>query len=324
MLVKDYPVNRVISSGGSLWNYDTGVRRPDRAEPVWLLCNAYPIRDENGNILRVVVTFTDVTEHRRTENEIHKLNAELEQRVAERTEKFEAANKELEAFAYSVSHDLRAPLRAIDGFSRKVVTNYADKLDDEGRRQLQVVRNEAQRMGQLIDDLLSFSRMGRHEIAVKPLDMDALVRGVADELRLAEPERSIEFAFAPLPQAPGDLALLRQVWANLLGNAVKFTRHRPMAHIEVGGRTEGGEAIYWVKDNGAGFDMRYADKLFGVFQRLHRQDEFEGTGVGLAVAQRILHRHNGRIRGEGKPDAGAVFTFTLPLTPVHSSGGQTS
>ncbi len=239
-------------------------------------------------------------------------------------ERFETANKELEAFTYSVSHDLRAPLRAIDGFSRKVITNYADKLDDEGRRQLQVVRDEAQRMGQLIDDLLSFSRMGRREIALKPLDMDALVRGVADELRITEPERLIEFAFAPLPPAPGDFAMLRQVWANLLGNAVKFTRQRAVAHIEVGGRTEGGEAIYWVKDNGAGFDMRYSDKLFGVFQRLHRQDEFEGTGVGLAVAQRILRRHNGRISGEGKPDAGAVFTFSLPLTQDHPSGGQAS
>jgi PAS domain S-box-containing protein len=312
-----------VFSQGTVIDYPLAIRHAS-GKLTDVLYNARLYRDDTGKVRGVFAAARDITERKRAEDEVRKLNTELEQRVAERTEKFEAANKELEAFAYSVSHDLRAPLRAIDGFSRKVVTNYADKLDDEGRRQLRVVRDEAQRMGRLIDDLLSFSRMGRREIALQPLDMDALVRGVADELRMTEPERSIEFAFAPLPQAPGDFAMLRQVWANLLGNAVKFTRQRPVAHIEVGGRTEGGEAIYWVKDNGAGFDMRYANKLFGVFQRLHRQDEFEGTGVGLAIAQRILHRHNGHIRGEGKPDAGAVFTFALPLTHDHPLGGKTS
>ncbi len=203
-------------------------------------------------------------------------------------------------------------------------SNYGERLDDEGRRLLQVVRDNAQRMGQLIDNLLAFSRMGRREIALQPLDMDAMVNGVADELRAAEPQRSIEFTFSPLPRARGDAAMMRQVWVNLLGNAVKFTRRRQTAHIEVGGLVEGGEVHYWVKDDGAGFDMQYADKLFGVFQRLHRQDEFEGVGVGLAIVQRILHRQNGRIWGEGKPDAGATlhFALPLPLTDDLPLGGQ--
>lgn len=239
---------------------------------------------------------------------------QLSRDLAAMVTKLENANKELESFSYSVSHDLRAPLRAIDAFSRKVVAGYGDKLDDEGRRQLQVVRDNAQRMGRLIDDLLAFSRMGQHEIASQQLDMDSLARSVVGDLRAAEAECAIEFVFAPLPPAQGDAAMLRQVWANLLGNAVKFSRRRQDARIEVGGRVDAGEVLYWVKDNGAGFDVQYADKLFGVFQRLHRQDEFEGTGVGLAIAQRILHRHQGRIWGEGKPDGGATFWFTLPLS----------
>jgi len=259
----------------------------------------------------------EIARRQEAESGIQRLNDELEERVRQRTAELDATNKELESFAYSVSHDLRAPLRAIDGFTRKVIVNFGERLDDEGRRQLGVVRDNAQRMGQLIDDLLAFSRMGRRDMAGQPLDMDAMAKGVADELRAAEPQRAIEFIFAALPDASGDAAMLRQVWVNLLSNAVKFTRHRQIAHIEVGGHTESGESIFWVKDDGAGFDMQYADKLFGVFQRLHRQDEFEGTGVGLAIAQRILHRHNGRIWGEGKPDAGATFQFALPITSAH-------
>lgn len=246
------------------------------------------------------------------EKEVQQLNVDLEQRVISRTADFEASNKELGAFAYSVSHDLRAPLRAIDGFSRKLGTNYGDLLDDEGRRLLQVVRDNARRMGQLIDDLLGFSRMGRREMELQALDMVAMVRGVIEELHALEPQREIDFVLGALPAATGDGAMLRQVWINLISNAMKFTRQCRRAHIEVGGGAEGGELVYWIRDNGAGFDMRYTEKLFGVFQRLHRQDEFEGTGVGLALAQRILARHHGRIRGEGTPGAGAVFHFYLP------------
>jgi PAS domain S-box-containing protein len=255
----------------------------------------------------------DVTESKKIEIALLRVRADLESQVHLRTAELESSNQELEAFAYSVSHDLRAPLRAIDGFSRKVVANFSDKLGAEGCRQLQVVRDNAQKMGALIDDLLAFSGIGRRDIAPQLLDMDNMVQGVIDELRALDPQRAIAFTIAPLPNIWGDAAMLRQVWVNLLTNAIKFTRLCPLAHVDISGRIEGGEAVYAVKDNGAGFDMRYAEKLFGVFQRLHRQDEFEGTGVGLAIAQRILHRHDGRIWGEGKPDAGASFSFALPL-----------
>ena len=259
-----------------------------------------------------------ITARDEAEREVRQLNSDLETRVQQRTAELQVTNKELESFSYSVSHDLRAPLRAVDGFSRKILAGYGDQLDDEGRRLLQVVRDNAQRMGQLIDDLLSFSRMGRREMAMQPLDMDAMVNAVVNELCQAEPQRAIEFVVLPLPPADGDTAMLRQVWLNLLGNAVKFSRRRPLAHIEVGGRAEGREIIYWVTDDGAGFDVQFSDKLFGVFQRLHRQDEFEGTGVGLAIAQRILQRHHGRIWGEGEPDAGATFRFALPVPAAYN------
>jgi PAS domain S-box-containing protein len=309
-----------VFARGSVTDYPLTLRHVS-GDLMQVLYNASVYRSESGEVAGVFAAARNVTELKRAENEIRTLNAELELRVAERTANLEAANKELEAFAYSVSHDLRAPLRAIDGFSRKIALAYGDKLDAEGRRQIQVVRDNAQSMGKLIDDLLAFSRMGRREMALQPLDMEAMARGVADELSAADSNRRIEFSFASQPSAWGDGAMLRQVWANLLGNAVKFSSHRQIARIDVGGCLQDGEARYWVKDNGAGFDMRYSDKLFGVFQRLHRQDEFEGTGVGLAIAQRILHRHHGRIWGEGKPEEGAKFQFTLPLPPKCS--GQT-
>jgi PAS domain S-box-containing protein len=317
-------INRVLKEK-KVTDYELTARSRDGKETAVSL-NATTFYDRDRRLQGVFAAARDVTERRKIEDALLALKNDLENRVHLRTAELEAANKELEAFAYSVSHDLRAPLRAIDGFSRKVVVNYGDKLDDEGRRQLQVVRDSAQKMGNLIDDLLAFSRMGRREMARQPLDMNAMVKGVADELRSAEPQRTIEFTISPLPPASGDAAMLRQVWVNLLSNAVKFSRRRQVAHIEIGGKQEGGETQYWVKDDGAGFDMQYANKIFGVFQRLHRQDEFEGTGVGLAIAQRILHRHNGRIWGEGKPDAGATFHFALPLpsSDVQLSRGQAS
>jgi signal transduction histidine kinase len=255
----------------------------------------------------------EVAERERSEAETRRLNSELEERVHQRTADLAAANQELEAFAYSVSHDLRAPLRAIDGFGGKLERNYGGSLDAEGRRLLGVVRDNARRMGQLIDDLLAFSRMGRREMAVAPVDMAGLVRSVADDLRAAEPaERAIEMEIGDLPAAPGDGAMLRQVWINLLSNALKFTGPRVPARIEVGGRHDGEEIRYWVKDNGVGFDMQYADKLFGVFQRLHAFDEFQGTGVGLALSRRIIHRHGGHIAAESVVDGGTTFTFGLP------------
>jgi len=306
-------------------NYELTARARDGKKTV-VSYNATTFYDRDRKLQGVFSAARDITERKKTEEALLALKNDLENRVHLRTAELEVANKELEAFAYSVSHDLRAPLRAIDGFSRKVVVTYGDLLGDEGRRQLQVVRDNAQKMGNLIDDLLAFSRMGRREMAGQPLDMDAMVKGVVDELRAAEPQRAIEFAFSHLPRAWGDAAMLRQVWVNLLANAIKFSRQRSIAHIEIGGGIEGDEVHYWVKDDGAGFDMRYADKLFGVFQRLHRQDEFEGTGVGLAIAQRILARHCGRIWGEGKPDAGAIFhiAFPLPSAEQPPSGEQDS
>ncbi len=233
--------------------------------------------------------------------------------VQQRTVALEEANKELESFSYSVSHDLRAPLRAIDGFAHLLSEEYDGILGDEGRRYTETIGRNAVRMGQLISDILDFSRMSRREIAVTPVDMNELAREVYKEVRGAAPaERNIVLHMGDLPPAYGDRALLRQVWVNLLSNAVKYTSPRPEAVIEVNGSVDGGENTYWVKDNGVGFDMRYADKLFGVFQRLHSDGEFEGTGIGLAIVKRIVTRHGGRVWAEGKPGEGAAFYFTLP------------
>lgn len=304
-------VERALAEGGQ-YECDAEVVRADGSH-AWITARGETTKNAEGKVVAVHGTVQDITRRRQAEIEIRQLNEALEARVQQRTSELEAANKELEAFSYSVSHDLRAPLRAIDGFSHMVEQNSGDNLDAEGRRHLQIVRDNAKRMGRLIDDLLAFSRTGRRELEMRPVDMAAMARSVAEELHAAEPLRVIEFAWQPLPPAWGDPATLRQVWENLLGNAVKYTSGHPVARIAVGGHEEGGEAVYWVRDDGAGFDMRYADKLFGVFQRLHRQDEFEGTGVGLAIAQRVVHRHKGRIWGEGKPEEGATFHFALPL-----------
>ncbi|WBF06725.1 two-component sensor histidine kinase [Methanothermobacter thermautotrophicus] len=239
---------------------------------------------------------------------LRELNLELKKQA----EKLEDANKELEAFAYSVSHDLRVPLRAIDGFSRILVEDYEDKLDDEGVRILGIIRDNTRKMGQLIDDILLLSRAGRQEMNLAMLDMRELAESTYRELASQEEGRSIEFSVADLPPAMADRALMGQVMGNLLSNAIKFTRDRDPAVIEVGYMDGGDEHTYYVKDNGAGFDMKYASKLFGLFQRLHSQEEFEGTGVGLSIVQRIIKRHGGRVWGEGKVDGGATIYFTLP------------
>jgi PAS domain S-box-containing protein len=277
----------------------------------WFLTRVYPIKDASGGVVRWFGTNTDVSEKRAADDAIRKLNATLEQRVEERTAQLESANKELEAFSYSVSHDLRSPLRAVDGFSQAVLEDYGKLLPDEGRRYLQTVRQGAQRMGALIDDLLTFSRLSRAPLHNQEINLVKQVNQVLEELSAQREGRQIMIRVDDLPACQGDQALLHQVWINLLSNALKYTRNCPVATVEIGCKIEEGEKVYFVRDNGAGFDMRYMHKLFGVFQRLHRTDEFEGTGVGLAIVQRVIHRHGGQIWAEAVPNKGATFYFTL-------------
>jgi len=280
-----------------------------------------PLRDANDAVVGVIAVAYDDTARaraeearREAERTLATLNVELEQRVLDRTAQLDAANKELEAFAYSVSHDLRAPLRHISGFSELLAKRSGDALDDRGRHYLETITTSVGQMGVLIDDLLQFSRTGRAELQIAEVDMGEALREALELLQRETGERDIEWSIEPLPRVVGDHALLRQVWANLLGNAVKYSRGRTPARIEVGVRDSEGtsEDVFWVRDNGVGFDMRYAHKLFGVFQRLHSATEFEGTGIGLANVERIINRLGGRVWAEAEVDKGAEFYFSLP------------
>jgi signal transduction histidine kinase len=309
MAVQKYDIRRPAAEGGGF------------EERHWSPVNS-PVLGADGKLAYIIHRVEDVTEFVRLKRTGVEMEAEIyararevgdaNRRLQEANEKLLEANQEMESFSYSVSHDLRAPLRAIDGFSRVLLNEYAKSLDPEAQRLLQTVRRNAQRMGQLIDDLLAFSRVGRRELDRVPVDLTALAHAVIEELRHEEQGRTVEVTLGELPQVTADRTMMRQVLVNLIGNAFKFTRRREGARIDIGTGTEGGETVCFVRDNGAGFDMRYAAKLFGVFERLHRQDEFEGTGVGLALVRRILARHGGRVWGEGKVGEGAVFYFTIP------------
>jgi PAS domain S-box-containing protein len=292
----DEPLSLTAVAGGdSILAMKGRLRRTDGDVPV--ISSAVALRGDAGELLGFVVTMTDVSQ-------------------------LETAIKELEAFSYSVAHDLRSPLRAIGGFSRILLDEFAPQLPDQAQAHLRLVSENARDMGQLIDGLLAFSRLGRQPMQLQCVSPTELVRQALSELAPQQARRKLEFAIGDLPLCQGDPILLRQVFVNLLSNAIKFTSRRAEGHIAIGCDQVGGELVYFVRDDGAGFDIKYAHKLFGVFQRLHRAEDYEGTGVGLAIVQRIVRRHGGRIWAEGAQDRGATFSFTLPRAVERSSGTQ--
>jgi PAS domain S-box-containing protein len=296
---------------GQVRHYEVRMRCYD-GSILWMRENSYSILDENNQLLYYEGSLEDITSLKQAEEAIQKLNAELELRVVERTEQLQIANKELEAFSYSVSHDLRAPLRALDGYSKLLTEEYAHALDEQGLEYLQRLRQASQRMGDLIDDLLMLSRITRRDIQRSRVDLAEIARTVTAELRTNHPERQVEIVIPDQLFAKADPNLIRIVLENLIGNAWKFTAKHARARIEFGmAPDQQGKPVYFVRDDGAGFDMNYVHRLFGAFQRLHASDDFEGTGIGLATVQRIVRRHGGQIWAEGAIERGAAFYFTL-------------
>jgi PAS domain S-box-containing protein len=304
-------IKQLLDDPGNVTGFEAELRRRN-GDRFWISINARSIRDAQGRILYYDGFATDITERKQAEEDIRRLNAELDQRVRERTAQLEIANKELEAFSYSVSHDLRSPLRHLLGFANLLNQQASETLDEESRHYLKVISDSAIRMGKLIDDLLSFSRMGRVEMMKTRVNMNDLVQDVLETVQPELQGREIAWSVGRIPEVHGDPSLLKMVMVNLVSNAIKFTAQKPQASIEIGSRPENAdEEVIYIKDNGVGFDMKYAGKLFGLFQRLHRADEFEGTGLGLANIRRIILRHGGRTWAEGAVDQGATFYFSL-------------
>ncbi len=321
------PLVRAIH--GEVSTSEIFLRNPKVAEGTWIEASGSPLKDKDGVVRGGVVAFRDITRSRADEREIRKLNEELEHRVVERTAQLETANKELEAFSYSVSHDLRAPLRHISGFSKILVEEFGSTFDPTAQRYLERIQAGTQKMGLLVDELLNLARVGRHALSLKPSRLNSIVEEVIAILQPESDGREVEWNIADLPEVECDPVLVRQVFQNLLANALKFTRPRAQAVIEVSCKDENGQPVFMVRDNGLGFSMKYVDKLFGVFQRLHRTEDFEGTGIGLATVQRIVQKHGGRVRAEGELDKGATFYFTLsvgrqvePKSNGATAGGQ--
>ncbi len=310
-----------LRRGETIVDYESERIRKD-GEWIYVALTLSPIHDESGNISGISTIARDITGRKQAEMALSRLNTELEHRVAERTAQLETVVYDLENFNYSVSHDLRIPLRAVDGFSRILMEEYSSRLDEEGVRLLNVVRDNTQKIAQYIDDMLAFSSTGRMLMSFAEIDMVAVVREVMEELKPVIAGRDLKLEINPLPSVVADRAMMRRVMLNLLSNALKFTRVQTSARIEVGAKADEMETVFFVRDNGVGFDMQYVDKLFGVFQRLHGVDEFEGTGIGLAIVKRIVGRHGGRVWAEGKVNEGATIYFSIPRAALNP--GKTS
>jgi len=311
---------RQALKGEEVKDVDIFIRNENMPQGVHVRCHGIPLRDEQGLVIGGMALVTSLDQARRGAAETHRQSNEaIERRMAERTAQLELANRELEDFAYAMAHDLRAPLRGISSFCDALAEDCADQLDAMGQDYLKRIRGGTQRMSALIDGILALSRVNRAALAPSRCDLSAMARTASEKLQAQYPERKVRFTVQEGLADQGDPQLLRTVLENLLDNAWKFTRGRPLAEVEFGATQEQGGRTYFVKDNGAGFEMAYKHKLFGVFQRLHARTEFEGSGIGLAAAQRAVRRHGGRIWGEGQPGQGACFFFTLNEQPVPSA-----